>query len=194
MQLEPPLPRYCTRAVWEQGKQYYRLPTGASYPGVTTILSATEPPEQKQALWKWRKRVGQEAAQQITSQSSRWGIKLHKYIEAKLQGHEPEDLPPELTGFWNSIHPFLDQAVERSLLIEGTVWNSKYRYAGKLDCLAIVEGQPTICDWKTAQKPRQSAWNKTHYLQCAAYATAVEQVYIKFGIAVKQSLGRCRIA
>ncbi|MGL5082625.1 MAG: PD-(D/E)XK nuclease family protein [Microcoleaceae cyanobacterium] len=188
MQPHSSLPRYRTQSVWQQGKQYYQLPTGASYPGVTTILSATEPLEEKQALFEWRKRVGVEAAQQITTQSSRRGIKLHKYIEAKLQGQEPENLPIELEGFWNSIHPFLTEGIERSLLIEGTVWNPEYRYAGKLDCLALVNGKPTICDWKTAQKPRQSDWNKKHYLQCAAYGTAVEQVYTEFGIQVQQAL------
>lgn len=188
MQQLTSLPRYQTKAVRHQGKQCYQLPTGERYPSVTSIIYATEPWEEKQALFEWRRRAGQEVAQQITTQSSRRGIKIHKYIEARLRGEILEELPPEVEGFWNSICPFLDEAVEQPLLMEGTVWNSQHQYAGKLDCLAIVNGEPTICDWKTANRPRRSSWNKNHYLQCAAYAAAAEQVYAEFEIKITQAL------
>ncbi|MEB3282315.1 MAG: PD-(D/E)XK nuclease family protein [Lyngbya sp.] len=183
-----PLPAYKAKYVRQNGQLFYQVPTGESYPGVTKIIQATEPFEDKLPLLKWKQRVGQETAQKISSQSSRRGTKLHQLISKKLTGEEPEFIPDELQGFWNSIYPFLDDKIEQSLLVESLVWNSPNRYAGKLDCLAIIAGEITLCDWKTARRPRQNEWNRNYYLQCAAYAKAIEQVYTEFDIKVEQAL------
>ena len=113
---------------------------------------------------------------------------MHGLIAAKLKGEEPEVIPEELEGFWRSIYPFIDDEIEQTLLVESLVWNARSRYAGNLDCLAVIGGKMTLCDWKTAGRPRRNEWNRNYYLQCAAYAKAIEQVYTEFEIKVERAL------
>ncbi|MDY7022048.1 MAG: hypothetical protein SWJ54_11930 [Cyanobacteriota bacterium] len=182
------LPVYKGKFVRQSGQSFYQVPTGECYPGVTKIIQKTEPFEDKLPLLKWRQRVGKETAQKISTQSSRRGTKLHHLIAQKLKGENPKSIPDELAGFWHSIYSFLDEQIEQPLLIESLVWNSQDRYAGNLDCLAVINGKTTLCDWKTARKPRRNEWNRNYYLQCAAYTTAIEKVYAEFEIKVQQVL------
>ena len=50
-------------------------------PSVTTILDRTKSEEKKQALANWKKRVGTEQAQQITTEAARRGTRMVQYLE-----------------------------------------------------------------------------------------------------------------
>ena len=52
------------------GVRKYATPDGEKLPSVTTILSATSPPEKMQALNEWRKRMGPAKAQEITTEAA----------------------------------------------------------------------------------------------------------------------------
>ena len=131
-----PLPRYQAKQVRVGGRRLYQI-AGHHYPGVTTVLSATKPPEAKQALYQWRQRVGAAEANRITAKATSSGTKIHKSIEAFLTG---APVPDELAdnGFWQSIQPVLAK-VEESLLIEGAVWHD-LGFAGFPDALVQYEG------------------------------------------------------
>jgi hypothetical protein len=45
-----------------------------------------------------------------------------------------------------------------------------------------------VCDWKTALKPKKREWISDYYLQVAAYAQAIEQVYAHTGIEIAGAL------
>jgi len=53
----------------ENGRRLYQTPDGARVPSVTTVLEKTKPEESRQALAEWKRRVGTERAQQITTES-----------------------------------------------------------------------------------------------------------------------------
>ena len=59
------------------GKRHYCLPDGSKVPSVTTILDRTAPAEKREALANWRKAVGQERAQQITTEAANRGTRMH---------------------------------------------------------------------------------------------------------------------
>jgi genome maintenance exonuclease 1 len=63
------------------GSRLYSTPDGAAVPSVTTILDKTKPEEKRQALANWKKRVGVEKAQQITTEAANRGTRLHTYLE-----------------------------------------------------------------------------------------------------------------
>ena len=63
------------------GKRLYLTPDGKSLPSVTTILDRTKSEEKKKALANWKKRVGTEQAQQITTEAASRGTRMHKYLE-----------------------------------------------------------------------------------------------------------------
>ena len=58
------------------GKRHYCLPDGTKVPSVTTILDKTAPAEKKQALANWRKSVGAQRAQEITTEAAGRGTQI----------------------------------------------------------------------------------------------------------------------
>jgi len=63
------------------GSRKYVTPDGFRVPSVTTILDATKSEEKKQALREWRKRVGEQQAQAITTEAAGRGTRMHKWLE-----------------------------------------------------------------------------------------------------------------
>ena len=57
----------------------YETPDGHRYPSVTTVLGRR--PEKLKSLMAWRKRVGEEQANKISTQASRRGTKDHTLME-----------------------------------------------------------------------------------------------------------------
>ena len=60
------------------GKRRYDWGEGIPVPSVTTILDATK---DKTHIHEWRKRVGEQAATQITTEAAGRGTRMHKYLE-----------------------------------------------------------------------------------------------------------------
>ncbi|PSR15701.1 hypothetical protein C8255_21750 [filamentous cyanobacterium CCP3] len=178
------LPRYSARRVRRDRKMLYEV-EGRCYPGVTTVLSATKPPEAREALQRWRQRVGIEESQRISGQASSAGTRLHQQIAAYLND-DNVDIPADLTGYWSSIQPVLSR-VEAALLVEGAVWHSA-GYVGFPDALVVIDGQVHLCDWKTALRPKQFQWLGDYFLQIAAYRAAATEVYAEFGLEVEKGL------
>ena len=69
-----------TRTDTPNGRRYL-TPDGEKLPSVTTILDKTKSAESKAALQNWRKRVGEQQAQQITTEAAGRGTRMHKYLE-----------------------------------------------------------------------------------------------------------------
>ena len=71
-----PIPR-----VVIEGKRFYATPDGNNLPSVTTILDKTKSQDKIEALNRWRKSVGVEKAQQITTEAANRGTRMHTYLE-----------------------------------------------------------------------------------------------------------------
>jgi len=63
------------------GKRLYACPDGFKVPSVTTILDKTKPAEAREALANWKKAVGEQKAQQITTEAASRGTRMHTYLE-----------------------------------------------------------------------------------------------------------------
>lgn len=148
---------------------------GEVYPSITTILSATKPQRDREALQRWRKRVGVKQAQQIATNAARRGISIHTAIQQYLASGEAN---PEILDnpFWHSIEPVLNR-VEEVYLQESAVYHALYRYGGCFDCLGLWEGELCLFDWKTASKPKKQEWITDYCLQVTAYIRAVNYLY-----------------
>ena len=59
----------------------YATPDGEKLPSVTTILAVTQSEVSKQALQNWRKSVGVQKAQEITTEAASRGTRMHKFLE-----------------------------------------------------------------------------------------------------------------
>lgn len=187
--LEPTLllPRLKAKSQWDKGKQYFVNPQGDRIPSVTTILNSTKPQEDRDALLRWKQRVGVAEASQITKAASSRGTQTHKHIQRYLQG-EDKSIPDSILPYWLSIEPIL-QEIHDVRLIEGSVFHQELRYAGRVDCVASYRGVPCICEWKTADQPKVSVERLyDHPLQLTAYLGAVNQSYQEYGVSLDCAL------
>ncbi|NJR50035.1 MAG: exonuclease [Leptolyngbyaceae cyanobacterium CSU_1_3] len=175
------LPHYKAKQIREAGKQYYVTDRGDRLPSVTSILNATKSWDDRQALWNWQQRIGTEAAAQITQTASRRGTGTHKQIQRYLQG-EAVACSEAIRPYWESVEPVL-RSLESVRLVEGTVYHDSLKYAGVVDCLATFEGVPCVCEWKTADKPKQTIDRLYDYpLQVVAYCGAANQLYQEYDL------------
>lgn len=163
-------------------KRYYSF-DGVAYPSVTAILSATKPERDRQALQNWRRRVGYQQAQKITTQAATRGTSIHSAIKYYLrQQPVPEDI--DSNPFWHSILPVLSQ-LDRVHLVESAIYHREEGYAGCYDCLGEWQGKLCVFDWKTASKPKQQQWITDYCLQVAAYISAINHFY---GVNIQQGI------
>ncbi|MBD3881194.1 PD-(D/E)XK nuclease family protein [Phormidium tenue FACHB-886] len=175
------LPSYRAKSVRLAGQSYFVDTEGVRLPSVTTILNTTKPAAAREALRRWRDRVGATEAQRISSTASRRGTLTHKHLQRYLLG-ERATCPEAAQPYWQSLEPILPQ-VQNVRLVEGFVFHRKLGYAGKVDCIASYKGVPCVFDWKTADKPKGSI-DRLHDapLQLAAYCGAINACYAEHEI------------
>ena len=163
------------------GKRHYCLPDGNKVPSVTTILDRTKPQEQREALAKWKKAVGEERAQQITSEAANRGSRMHAYLETYIMSGDMKELPNNPFA-----HPSWFMAAE--VILQGLqhvdeFWGSEVPvyysglYAGTTDCIGVWKGRPAIMDFKQSNKPKKREWIEDYFLQLAAYAAAHNETH-----------------
>lgn len=170
----------CTR-VQDQGQRLYQTPDGDRLPSVTTVLDRTKPAEARQALAEWRRRVGTERAQQITTEAANRGTRMHTYLEHYIRNDE---LKPAGTNpyAWDS-HAMAQTVIDQGLRKVTEYWGVEVPlyfpgiYAGTTDCVGLHEGQEAIMDFKQTNRPKRSEWIDDYRLQLAAYALAHNEVH-----------------
>lgn len=160
---------------------------GVPLPSVTTILNATRPQEAREALIRWRDRLGATEAGRISAAASRRGSMTHKHVKDYLAG-ERSVCPQEIRPYWESLEPVLSD-VQDVRLLEKTVFHYNLGYAGKVDCVATYQGVPCVLDWKTADQPKETVERLYDGpIQLAAYCGAINHSYAEQFPAVKQAV------
>ena len=164
-------------------KRVYLTPDGESLPSVTTILGATK---DMTHLNEWKKRIGVEKAQQITTEAAGVGTAMHANLERFLIGEarQPGNNPVHIKA-----NAMADQIILNGLSKMDEVWAMEQSlyfpglYSGTTDLIGVYEGQPCIADHKQTNKPKKAEWVEDYYLQLMAYIMAHNAVS---GYVVKQ--------
>jgi len=159
-----------------EGKRHYCTPDGSKVPSVTTILDATKSEEKKQALWNWKKRVGEAKAQEITTEAAGRGTRMHKWLENYIK----DDLfdQPGTNPYSRQSHSMADSVIRQGLVNVTEFWGVEVPlyysglYAGTTDCVGLWQGKPSILDFKQTNKPKKREWIDDYFIQLAAYAMA----------------------
>jgi genome maintenance exonuclease 1 len=179
------LPKYEPIRSHANGERSYSTPLG-SCQSVTTILSATR---DNSGLEDWRESVGHARADAICNLASFRGTRHHENVEQYLlDGTEP-GFDFLNTPYWKSTRSFLDR-VDKPLVMEGAVYHP-LRYAGTFDCIAYLDDdgtQPSLLDWKTADKVRNAVKMYEYSIQVAAYVAAANYVYSAQGLNIQRAL------
>ena len=170
------------------GKRFYKTPEGLLYPSVTTITSQ----HGKDKILEWRKRVGEEEANRISTKASNRGTKVHKICENYLNNEEdyartnPAHIHktlPDTIAMFKSLQPLLDEHVNNIHALEIPLYSHHLKVAGRVDCIAEYDGKLSIIDFKTSSKLKEESWIKGYFMQCSAYAVMYEE---RTGIPVSQ--------
>ena len=74
------------KATNKNGVRLYETPDGNKYPSITTVLSVRN----KQGLFEWRKRVGEEVANYIARTAAARGTAVHHMCEDYLNNEDME--------------------------------------------------------------------------------------------------------
>ena len=159
------------------GKRHYETPDGRTVPSVTTILSATK---DMTHLMEWRKRVGEQEAQRISTESANIGTVMHRSLEKHVKG---EDRTPGSNLIQQKAHKMANVIIENGLNEVSEVWGSEVSlyypelYAGTTDLVGVCKGAPAIMDFKQARKLKKKEWVEDYFLQLVAYAEAHNKTY-----------------
>ena len=165
------------------GKRYYVTPTGFRHPSVTTVIGNNS--RKQKVLAEWRKRVGKEKAQQISTRSSSRGTRYHKIVEDyfnnQLDLEKYKDTPLPVFMFYSSVN-LLDR-INNIYLQEAALYSDTLGIAGRVDCIAEFDGELSIIDFKTSAKVKKEEYLYDYYVQECAYACMLQEVY---GITVEK--------
>jgi len=164
-----------------RGGRVYITPTGERYRSVTTLLGRLS----KKSIMEWRKAVGEEKANKISSQAARRGTNLHKICEDYV-GNEPDYLKkklPNVVSMFKDIQPLIDKHITAVHGIEIPLYSHKLQTAGRCDLFCSFDNVPTILDFKTSSKIKKKEWITSYFMQATCYAM---MVYERKGIKVPQ--------
>ena len=156
------------------GVRLYQTPEGNKYPSITTVLSVRN----KKGLMEWRKRVGEQKANQIATTAPARGTKVHHMCEDYLNNMHIES-PDKWKEHDKHFLPMclFNQLKERALCYINNIYaqelglySDEYQVAGRVDCIAEYKGVLSVIDFKTSTKERLEKYNENYYIQGSAYA------------------------
>jgi len=153
----------------------YQTPNGRAYPSVTSVTGL----HGKEAIFAWRKRVGEEEANRISAAATKRGTRVHSLCEDYLNNKsvEPDMFEVET---WNSILPEL-RKIDNIHCLETQLYSDHLRVAGTVDCIAEYDGRMSVIDFKTSKRSKSKDDIHGYFMQTSAYAVMFEE---RTGIAV----------
>jgi genome maintenance exonuclease 1 len=161
------------------GKRHYLLEDSTEYtpmPSVTTILDITKPQADKDALAQWKKNVGKQRAQAITTEAAGRGTRMHKYLEDYCITDELAT--PGTNPYAKQANKMASIIVKEGMSKVDEIWGVEVPlchpniYAGTTDLVGIHDGDEAIMDFKQTNKPKKEEWIESYYLQLCAYGEA----------------------
>jgi len=146
----------------------YTTPEGNRYPSITTVLSLLS----RDGIARWKKKVGEEKANRISTQASIRGTAVHDLAE-KYVNNDPNwakgAMPVNVFTF-NSIRPLLEKHLNNVWIQEAPLYSDKLQIAGRVDCIAEWDGELAIIDYKTSKKPKKFEHIQNYLIQESVYA------------------------
>jgi hypothetical protein len=160
-------------AVTTDSGRKYQTPEGVNLPSITTVLSILS----RESIAKWRAKVGHAEANRISHRASTRGTAVHEIIE-KYVNNDPnfkDGYTPDIIASFLDLKPILDERLTKVYAQEAPLYSNHLGVAGRVDCVGIFDGKPSIIDYKTSMKPKRKDWIKNYFMQESAYAIMWEE-------------------
>jgi hypothetical protein len=146
------------------GVRYYETPVNKLV-SITSVISFFN----RDKFAKWRKKVGEEKANNITRKATSRGTDMHTLTEHYLKNESLPVVKPLPDFLFKIAKPELNK-IDNIHTLEGSLYSKELGVAGTVDCIAEYEGELAIIDFKTSAKPKPRDWIDGYFVQCAAYA------------------------
>ena len=150
------------------GVRRYVTPSGEKYPSVTTVLADYG----KEGILEWRKKVGEEKANQISRAATTRGTGVHAALEKYLKNEDISSLEmmPNVKSLFVRMKQEIDNKVNNIHCLEDRLFSHNLRLAGTVDCIAEHNGVLSVIDFKTSIRLKKKDHIANYFMQCAAYA------------------------
>ena len=159
------------------GARYYTV-NGRPMVSITSVTSHWN----KHIFVDWRKRIGEAEANRITKRATSRGTATHSLIENHLLNKDVEfDKPSPKMLFLQAKETLKN--INNICALEESLYSEELGVAGTVDCIAEYNGELSIIDFKTAEKPKPRDWIENYFVQAAAYAC---MFFERTGIPVKK--------
>ena len=173
----PPLERETV-----DGVRYYKVPDADEFIKLVSITSVTSF-WNREKFAKWRKKIGEDKANEITRKATSRGTDTHTLIEHYLLNEETLPKVQPISDFLYKIAKPTLNNIDNIHALEGSLYSKQLGVAGTVDCIAEYDGELAVIDFKTSAKPKPRDWIDGYFVQAAAYAC---MYYELTGISVKK--------
>lgn len=164
------------------GLRWYITPNGDAYPSITSILGGTQSEEKKASLKNWQQSLGVDKAAKVTKDSADNGTVVHLFIERYLK---KEDVFAPVPGYtvtqqqkdlFNSLKLKLN-GINEVWANEESLYSDILEVAGRVDCIGLYKGVPSIIDFKTSRKLKNDKDIEDYKFQLAGYAIMHNELF-----------------
>ena len=163
------------------GVRYYQIPDEEELLKLVSITSVTSF-YNRAKFAAWRKKIGEEKANEITAKATSRGTDMHTLTEHYLKNEELPEVQPLSDFLFKIAKPALNK-IDNIHALEGALYSKELGVAGTVDCIAEYEGELAVIDFKTSKAPKPREWIDGYFVQAAAYAC---MYYELTGVAVKK--------
>jgi ATP-dependent exoDNAse (exonuclease V) beta subunit len=158
------------------GKRYYTTPEGNNYPSVTSVTGLMN----RKGIEAWRKWVGEEQANKISSQAANRGTRYHYMMEDFINNIDIDEKLSKATPLDQMMFNQTREITEKLgdiYMLEGSLYSDELMMAGRVDCIADFAGKVSVIDFKTSTKRKTQSRCKSYFVQETAYAKMFEERY-----------------
>jgi len=150
------------------GVRYYKVPDQDEFLKLVSITSVTSH-YNREKFAKWRKKVGEKKANEITRKATSRGTDMHTLVEHYLLNEDLPTVQPLSDYLYKIAKPTLNK-IDNIHSLEGSLYSKELGVAGTVDCIAEYEGELAVIDFKTSKAPKPREWIDGYFVQAAAYA------------------------
>ena len=172
-----PLTTIDLEAEMVDNRRVYVTPEGNKYPSVTTVIGNN--PDKKAGIAKWRRRVGEEKANRVSTRAATRGTSFHlmceDYLNNKYDEEKFKDKHLPLMMFKNAKQTL--SRINNIYAQEVALYSDHLEIAGRVDCIAEFDGELSIIDFKTSAEEKKLKWIEDYLIQETAYACMLYERY-----------------
>lgn len=159
------------------GRTYSVPNSKLKFPSITTVLSVNS----ADSIAKWRAKVGEEEADEISRIATTRGELLHECVERYVYGldwtvgYNGVAYLPNIVGMAQPIFKALDDNLGKVWAQEAPLYSTHLGMAGRVDLIAEWDGKLSVIDFKTSKKPKKYEYLHNYFMQESGYAVMWEE-------------------